>query len=73
VATQFVNALKDLIDLATVVSFIIAPFAGFLNYSVVTSKDVGELFQPPKWLKGLAISGMIFLGVFTLIYLYFIS
>ena len=73
VATRFVNALKDLVDMATVVSFIIAPFAGFLNYKVVTSGEVGEMFQPPAWLKVLAISGLIFLGVFSIIYLYFIS
>ena len=73
VATQFVNALKDLVDLATVVSFIIAPLAGFLNYKVITSREIGARFQPPGWLKALAVAGLIFLGSFTFIYIYIIS
>lgn len=70
VATQFVNSLKGLVDLATVVSFLIAPLAGFLNFWVVYSKEVRAAWRPPKWLKYLAISGLIFLSVFTLIYIY---
>ncbi|MDH5399466.1 MAG: Nramp family divalent metal transporter [Cyclobacteriaceae bacterium] len=69
VATQFVNALKSLVDLATIISFVIAPLAGFLNYKVIFSKEVGIDFIPPKWLKRLAVAGLIFLSIFTVVYL----
>ncbi|UII33197.1 Nramp family divalent metal transporter [Fulvivirga ulvae] len=70
VISQFLNNLKSLVDLATVVSFVIAPLAAFLNYKVIFSKDITGDFVPPKWLKLLAIGGLIFLSAFTLIYFY---
>ena len=69
VATQFVNSLKSLIDLATIVSFIIAPFAGLLNYLVVHSKEIPSTHRPPRWLKWLAFGGLAFLSVFTILYI----
>ena len=70
VSTQYVNSLKRLVDLATVVSFLIAPLAGFLNYKVIFSKEISDAFRPPQWLRFLAIAGMVFLGVFTIYYIY---
>lgn len=70
VISQFLNDLKSLVDLATVVSFVIAPLAAFLNYKVIFSKDITGDFIPPRWLKMLAIAGLIFLSAFTLIYFY---
>lgn len=70
VATQFVNSLKGLVDLATAISFMIAPLAGYLNYIVVHSSEVKKDWLPPKWLKNLAIAGLIFLIVFAVIYVY---
>ena len=70
VSTQFVNSLKSLVDLATIVSFLIAPFAGFLNYKMVFSSEIKGEHVPPAWLKYLAISGMVFLGAFTVYYIY---
>ena len=66
--SQYLNSLKQLVDLATIVSFVIAPLAGYLNYKVIYSKEVGEEFRPPKWLKNLAVAGLVFLTTFTLIY-----
>lgn len=70
VISQFLNNLKSLIDLATTVSFVIAPLAAFLNYKVIFSDEIDAKFLPPLWLKRLAIAGMIFLTSFTLIYFY---
>ncbi|TRX55619.1 divalent metal cation transporter [Fulvivirga sp. M361] len=70
VISQFLNNLRSLIDMATILSFVIAPFAAFLNYKAVFSNDVKEEFRPPQWLKLLAIAGLIFLSAFTLIYFY---
>ncbi len=68
VISQYLNNLKSLVDLATILSFVIAPLAGYINYVVIFSKDIQQEFVPPKWLKYLAIAGLIFLSVFTVIY-----
>lgn len=70
VIAQFLNNLKSLVDLATTLSFIIAPLAALLNYKVIFSKEVKQDFLPPKWLKYLAISGLVFMVAFTLFYFY---
>lgn len=70
VISQYLNNLKSLVDLATTVSFVIAPLAAALNYKVIFSKEIDEAHRPPKWLKGLAIAGLLFLSIFTLIYFY---
>jgi len=70
VISQFLNNLKSLVDLATIVSFVIAPLAAFLNYKVIFSKEVDKAYQPKTWLKWLAILGLVFLIAFTLIYFY---
>ncbi|MEM7107260.1 MAG: divalent metal cation transporter, partial [Bacteroidota bacterium] len=68
VISQFLNDLKSLVDLATILSFVIAPLAAYLNYKVILSKEVTADFQPPHWLRLLAQAGMVFLILFTLIY-----
>lgn len=60
---------KQLIDMATALSFIIAPVAAFLNYKIIFSLDIAKSFAPPKRLKVLAIAGLIFLSLFTIGYL----
>lgn len=68
VITQFLNNLRQLVDFATILSFVIAPIAGYINFKVIYSKEIPTDFLPPKWLKILAISGLVFLSVFTIIY-----
>ena len=68
VISQFLNDLKSLVDLATILSFVIAPLAAFLNYKEILSDDIASELKPPKWLKGLAVAGLIFLTLFTIIY-----
>lgn len=70
VISQFVNNLKHLIDLATSISFVIAPLAALLNYRVIFSGELDEKSRPPRWLRNLAISGILFLILFTGIYFY---
>jgi len=70
VISLFVGNLKLLVDFATILSFVIAPLAGFLNYKVIFSKEISKDFIPPLWLKLLAIAGLIFLSVFTIIYFF---
>lgn len=61
--------LKDLVDLATTLSFVIAPVIAFINYKVIMSDQIEAEYQPKPWLKTLAIIGLIFLTLFALIYM----
>lgn len=61
--------LKDLVDLATTFSFVVAPLIAWINYKVIMSKQIASEFRPKPWLKTLAISGLIFLTAFAIIYL----
>ena len=61
--------LKDLVDLATVLSFLIAPVIAIINYRVITSKQIRPEYQPGRQLIWLARSGIVFLTVFALIYI----
>ena len=60
--------LKDLVDLATIMSFLIAPVIAVINYRVITSKQITEEYKPGRKLLLLAKSGIVFLTVFALIY-----
>ena len=68
------SSLKNLVDLATTLSFLIAPIIAFMNYKVITSNQVDKAYQPGKKMRWLAQSGIVFLTVFALIYIivYFI-
>ena len=68
VIAQFLNNLKSLVDLATILSFVIAPLAALLNYIVIKSEEIDGEYRLPGWLNKLAIAGLIFLSVFTIIF-----
>ena len=61
--------LKGLVDLATTLSFVIAPIIAIINYRVITSKQIPEDYKPGKKLLLLAKSGIVFLTVFAVIYI----
>ena len=65
----FGNKLKQLVDLATTVSFLIAPFVAVANYLLVT-KHIDKNMQPKKWLRILAIIGILYLVGFSLLFIY---
>ena len=65
----FGSKLKQLVDLATTISFLIAPFVAIANYLLVT-KYIDENMQPKKWLRVLAIMGIVYLVGFSLLFLY---
>ncbi len=70
VISWFLGNLKQLVDFATILSFVVAPAAAYINYRAIFSKEILQDFRPPRWLKNLAILGLIFLSVFTPIYFY---
>ena len=58
-----------LVQIATVLSFITAPFYAILNYRLITSKHMPIIDRPSKKIKILSILGIIFLTGFTGVYL----
>lgn len=59
-----------LIDLATTLSFLVAPILAYINYRLVTADHVPEACQPALWLRWLSWGGLIFLTGFALLFLY---
>ncbi|MFT7588107.1 MAG: Mn2+/Fe2+ NRAMP family transporter [Limisphaerales bacterium] len=66
----FLKHFKLLIDIATTLSFIIAPLVAIANMKLVSNKYIKEEATPPRWLKILSYAGIIFLSSFTLFFLY---
>ena len=60
--------MRFLIDLATILSFLTAPFIAILNYKLVFNNNFPLKFKPSKNLKLLAIFGIIFLIFFSIIF-----
>lgn len=59
-----------LVKIATVLSFITAPFYAALNLRLVTSKHIPTEHQPKKWLQGASLLGILFLIGFSVVYLF---
>jgi Mn2+/Fe2+ NRAMP family transporter len=58
-----------LVNFATALSFIVAPIIAIFNYTIVKNQLESQ-FQPPKWLKYLSILGIIFLVLFSILFLF---
>jgi len=66
---QFENNLKELVDFATVLSFVIAPVIAIFNFRLVTGKFLDKESQPSILLKVLSLAGIVFLFVFAMVFL----
>ena len=66
---QFGNNLKELVDFATVLSFVIAPVIAIFNFRLVTGKFLDKMHQPSVLLRLLSFAGIIFLSGFALLFL----
>lgn len=64
------DQFRFLIDLATTMSFLTAPILAFMNHKLIHQPEVNDEFRPKPWLYWLSFSGIIFLTLFALIYLY---
>ena len=69
VVFQFGDKLKELVDFATAVSFLIAPIIAIFNFRLVTGKYLDKEFQPSNWLKILSYSGIVFLIGFAIFFI----
>ena len=66
---QFGSNLKELVDFATVLSFVIAPVIAIFNFRLVTGKHLSKDHQPSILLKILSFAGIIFLTGFAIFFL----
>ena len=64
------SKITDLVDLATTISFMIAPFIAFANYRLVLSPYLKEIDTPKLWIKVLAIFGIVYLLGFGILFIY---
>ena len=69
IISQFQDNLKELVDFATVLSFVIAPIIAIFNFRLVTGKFLDEEHQPSIWLKILSVVGIIFLSGFAIFFM----
>tara|TARA_B100000900_G_scaffold54316_2_gene40299 strand:- start:61 stop:1338 length:1278 start_codon:yes stop_codon:yes gene_type:complete len=69
---KFLFNFKMLIDIATIISFLIAPFCAVINHILVHSDDIPIEKKPPKWLTKLSILGILFLIFFCIIFVVYV-
>jgi Mn2+/Fe2+ NRAMP family transporter len=68
--TFLLSEMGTLVQIATILSFITAPFYAYLNLKLVTSDQMPKEDQPGKGLIFLSILGLIFLILFAIGFLY---
>jgi Mn2+/Fe2+ NRAMP family transporter len=69
IISQFQDNLKELVDFATVLSFVIAPVIAIFNFRLVTGKFLDPEHQPSIWLKILSVVGIVFLSGFAIFFI----
>lgn len=72
VVKAFAANMGELVALATFVSFVVAPFIGYMNLKNVMSNELPEAYKPKRGLQILTYLGIIFLSVFSLIYFWMV-
>ena len=66
----YLKNMKSLVDLATTLSFLVAPIYAILNYKVMKSKEIPTQLHPQGWIKYTSYVGIVFFSAFTLYYIY---
>lgn len=70
VVMAFKGQLKTLVDLATTLSFLVAPVIAYWNLRLVTREDFPPEARPGKGLQAWAWMGLLFLSAFSGVYLW---
>lgn len=70
IIAYFTSRMTQLVDFVTIVAFISAPVLAYINHRTIRLRNLPDAAQPPKWLSGLSIAGMVFLVCFSGVYLY---
>lgn len=58
--------IKELVDLATTISFLVAPLIAVVNFRLVTGNHISKEHQPAGWLRILSWAGITFLSGFAI-------
>jgi len=66
----FTASFTVLIDLATALSFLSAPFLGWFNYRLVTGDQMAKADRPGKKYKVFSLICLVVLVIFNLLYIY---
>ncbi len=64
------KALRNIVNTATIISFLIAPIIAYLNFKIVTADDMPKEAQPGKFLRVLSYLGLVYLIGFSIFYLW---
>jgi Mn2+/Fe2+ NRAMP family transporter len=70
VVLYFNQQIKKLVDLATMVSFLIAPVVAILNFKLVNSKQLPRVAKPAIAMNIWAALGIAFLLIFSITYVF---
>ena len=65
----FMSEMGTLVKIATVLSFLTAPFYAIINYTLMSSSFIPEKYKLSKWMNIYCISGIIFLLFFSIWYI----
>ena len=68
--TFLLSEMGTLVQIATLLSFVTAPFYALLNFKLVTSKQMPKEHRPTVGLHILSYLGLIFLSLFAFGFLY---
>ena len=66
----FVTNMRQMVDFATTLSFVLAPVLAFLNYLVVTHKHMPSQHRPKPFMKYYALVSLAIMSVFSLFFIY---
>lgn len=67
-SSVFSSGMKTLVDIATTLSFLVAPLIAWANHRLIFS-HLEKSDRPGKWMYVLSVSGIAFLSVFSIVYL----
>jgi len=70
VVFQFGDKLKELVDFATTISFLIAPIIAIFNFKLVSGKYLKKDAQPSLLLRILSFGGIVFLTGFAVFFIF---
>jgi Mn2+/Fe2+ NRAMP family transporter len=66
----FLTSLKDLVDVATTLSFLTAPILSAMNHRAIFADEVPLPARPRPWLRLLSLASIAFQGLFAAYYLF---
>ena len=66
----FISSMKQMVDFATTLSFVLAPVLAFLNYLVVNDKHMPEEYRPKKVYNIYALISLIIMTGFSVFFIY---